>query len=43
LDAEKASEAAALVVSYIATDNYEAGVTAARHLATVLKQTSGTN
>jgi ABC-type sugar transport system substrate-binding protein len=43
LDAEKASDAAATVVSYIATDNYEAGATAARHLATVLKQTSGTN
>ncbi len=43
LDVEEAAEAAATVVSYIATDNYEAGVTAARHLATLLKQTSGTN
>ena len=43
LDAEKAPEAAATVISYVATDNYEAGATAARHLATVLEQTLGSN
>jgi ABC-type sugar transport system substrate-binding protein len=43
LDAEKTPEAAAVVVSYVATDNYEAGATAARRLAAVLKETSSTN
>lgn len=39
LDDEKASEAAASVVTYVSTDNYQAGVTAARCLAAAVKGT----